>query len=167
MLRMTKIELELSPDSDMYIFFEKGIRSGISYISNRYSKANNTYLKSYDPKQESKHITYLDANNLYPYAMSKFFPTSGFKGIDPKEFDLNQCANNSSELCVLKANLEYPKELRKLHSDYPLAPDKKDIIKETLSEYQLKIADLCNIPIGNLIKKSMCFIIKTYNFTSG
>ena len=77
MLRMTKIELELSPDSDMYIFFEKGIRSGISYISNRYSKANNTYLKSYDPKQESKHITYLDANNLYGgYDMFKFLPTS-------------------------------------------------------------------------------------------
>ena len=62
---MMKIELELIPGSDMYIFFEKGTRSGISYISNKYSKANNEYLKSYDPKQESKHITSLGANNLY------------------------------------------------------------------------------------------------------
>ena len=48
-----------------YIFFEKGMRDGVSYISNRCSKANNKYLKSYDSKQESKHIIYLDANNLY------------------------------------------------------------------------------------------------------
>ena len=48
MLKMTKIELELIPDSDMYIFFEKGTRGGMSYISNRYRKTNNEYLKSYD-----------------------------------------------------------------------------------------------------------------------
>ena len=42
-LRMTKIKLELIPDTDMYIFFETGTRGGISYISNRYSKANNKY----------------------------------------------------------------------------------------------------------------------------
>ena len=64
MLDMTKMELELFLDPDMYIFFEKGTRGGVSFISNRYSKANNKYLKSYDSKQESKHITYLDANNL-------------------------------------------------------------------------------------------------------
>ena len=56
MLKMTKIKLELIPDPGMYILFEKGTRGGISYISNRYSKANNKYLKSHDSKQESKHI---------------------------------------------------------------------------------------------------------------
>ena len=80
MLKMRKIKLELIPDPDMYIFFEKGTRGGISYISNRYSKSKNRYLKSYDPKQESKNIIYLDANNLYGYAMSKFLPTSGSNG---------------------------------------------------------------------------------------
>ena len=52
----------------MYISFDKG---GISDISNRYSKANNKYMKSYNPNQESKHIIYLEANNLYRYAMPK------------------------------------------------------------------------------------------------
>ena len=56
MLKITKIELELIPDPDMYIFFQNGKRDGISYISNRYSKANKKYLESYDQKQESKHI---------------------------------------------------------------------------------------------------------------
>ena len=78
-LKMTKLELELIPDPDMYIFFEKGTRDRISYISDRYSKANRKYLKSYVLKEESKHIIYLDANNLYEYAMSKFLSTSGFK----------------------------------------------------------------------------------------
>ena len=56
MLNMAKVKLEFISDPDMYIFFEKGMIGGASYISNRYSKANNKYLKAYDPKQESKHI---------------------------------------------------------------------------------------------------------------
>ena len=84
-------------------------------------------MKSYDPKQESKHAIYLDANNLYGYAMSKFHATSGFKWIDPKEFDLNKYTSISSKGCVLGVDLEYPKELRELHNGYPLAPDKIEI----------------------------------------
>ena len=52
----------------------------------------------------------------------------------------------------LITDLEYPKELHKLHSDYPLAPDKIEIKREMLSEYQQKISDLYNIPIGNVKK---------------
>ena len=87
MLKKTKTALELILNPYMDIFFEKSTRGGISYISNRYSKANNKYLKSYDLKQESKHIKYLETNHLYGYVMSKFLPTSEFKRIDPKEFD--------------------------------------------------------------------------------
>ena len=53
---MTKNELELIPDPDMYIFFEKSTRGRISYICKRYSKVNKKYLKSYDPRKEPKHI---------------------------------------------------------------------------------------------------------------
>ena len=94
MLNRAKVKLELISDPDMFIFFEKGMRGGVSYISNRYHKGNNKYLKSYDPKQEPKHIIYLDANNLHGFAMSKFLPTSGFKWIDPKECDLNKLILN-------------------------------------------------------------------------
>ena len=88
MLNMTKVnmtKLELISDPEMYIFFEKNMKGGVSYISNRYSKANNKYLKCYDPKQEQKHIMYLDTNNLYGYAMSKFLPKNGFKLTDPND----------------------------------------------------------------------------------
>ena len=103
------------------------MRGGVSYISDRYSKSNNQYLKSYDPKQDSKHIIYLDANNLYGYAMSKFLPTSEFKCIDRKEFDLDKHTSNSSRECVLEVGLEYSKEFQKLRSDYNLAPDEIEI----------------------------------------
>ena len=98
----------------MYIFFKKGARGGIPYIFNRYSKANNKYLKSYDLKQESKHIIYLGANNLYAYEMYKFLSASGFKWIYPKQFESNKYACNSSKGCAVK--VEYPKEF--LESDY-------------------------------------------------
>ena len=87
------------------------------------SKANNKYLKSYDPKQESKSITYLDENNLYGYAMSKFL-TSGFKWIDPKYFDLNNYTSNNWKGCVFEVDLEYSKELHKLHNNSHLDLDK-------------------------------------------
>ena len=89
----------------MCIFFEKGMRGRVSHISNRYSKVNNKYLKSYDPKQELKLIIYIDANNLYGYAMSKFLPASGFKWIDIKEFHLD--TGNSSKECVLEVDLSW------------------------------------------------------------
>ena len=76
MLKITKTELELILDPDTYIFFEKGIRGGISYISNRYRKAISKNLKSYEPKQESKQIIYLDPSDLCDHAMSKFLLTS-------------------------------------------------------------------------------------------
>ena len=65
--------------------------------------------------------------------MSKFLPTSGFKWIDPKDFDLNKCTRNSSKGCVLEVDLEYSKELQELHNDYPLATDKIEIKRGMLS----------------------------------
>ena len=69
--------------------------------------------------------------------MSKVLSTSGFKWIDSKEFNLNKYTSNSSTGFVLEVNLE----LRELHNDYSLAPDKIEIKREMPSEYQIKIAD--------------------------
>ena len=88
--------------------------------------------------------------------MSKFLSTNGFKWIDPKEFDLNKYISNSSKGYAVEADLEYPKELRELHNDYSLALDKIEIKRELLFEYQQKIADLYNSPIGN-VKKLVIF----------
>ena len=87
---------------------------------------------------------------MYSYALSKFFPTSGFKWIDPKE--LNKYSSNSSKGCILEVALEDLKELRHLHNVYPSAPDEIEIKREMLSDYQLKIANHYKIPIFNVKK---------------
>ena len=96
----------------------------------------------------------------YGHAMSKFLPPNGFNRINSEEFDLNKCTSNSSTWYVLKLGLEYPKELRELHNDYLLAPDKIETKRETLSDYQLKIGNLYNIPVGNSQKLVPTFFDK-------
>ena len=76
MLKMTRIELELISDIEMYLFIEERMRRGISYIAKRHSKANNKYIKCYDSSKESKFITYLDANDLYDWEKSQYLPYS-------------------------------------------------------------------------------------------
>ena len=125
MLNMRKVELEFISDPHMYLFFEKSMRGGVCYVSKGNNKSKNNYLISYDQKQESKHIIYLDTNHLCGYAMSKFLPTNGFRWIYPKAFDLNKCNSNSSKGCVLKVDLEYPKESQKLHNNYGLSNRKQ------------------------------------------
>ena len=98
--------------------FEKGIRGGISTICNRYGKANNIYMEDFNPKEPSKFITYLDANNLYGWAMSKPLPTHGFGWMNENELKYWK-----NQRCILEVDLDYPKCLHDSHNDYPLAPD--------------------------------------------
>ena len=79
MLKMTNFKLELMTDVDMFRFIEKGMHGGVSYIANRYGKANNKHMKKYNERAPSKYIMYLDANNLYGWAMSQYLPTGNFR----------------------------------------------------------------------------------------
>ena len=123
LLKHSKIKLELLTDPDMLLLFEKGIRGGISMIPNRFGKANNKYMgEKFDPSQPSKFITYLDANNLYGWAMMKPLPVGDFKWMEGKELE-----NWKDTPCILEVNLEYPKKLHDLRNDYPLAPERLKI----------------------------------------
>ena len=79
MLKMTVMRLKKKMDIDMYLFFEKGLRGGITYIAKRHNEANNKYVKNYDPRNPSKYISYFDMNNLYGWSMSGYLPCGGFK----------------------------------------------------------------------------------------
>ena len=87
LLRMTKMNLDLISDLDQQLFIEKGMRGGISYIAHRHAVANNKCMKNYDPEVESSYIMYLDANNLYGWAMSQSLPVGDFKWLDPSEYE--------------------------------------------------------------------------------
>ena len=127
MLKMTEIELELLTDVDMHLFLEKGIRGGISTVTGRYSKANNPYMEDYDPKKETAYIQYLDANNLYGWAMSRYLPVGNFKWLPEDNIKYYMKIPSNISSCTLEVNLEYPKELHDLHNDYPLAPENIEI----------------------------------------
>ena len=146
MLKMTNIKLELMTDIDMFQFIEKGMRGGVSYIANRYGNANNKYMKEYDEKAPSKYIMYLDANNLYGWAMSQYLPTGNFKWMTDKEIsktNLGKCELDSKEGLIPEVDLEYPKELHNLHNDYPIAPEK------------VKVSKICSQPTARRLPKNI------------
>ena len=89
-LKITDIDLELLSDVNMLLMFEKGIRGGISIISNRYGEANNKYMgQGFNKNKPSKYLMYLDENNLYGCAMSEKLPTHGFKWLTGGEMEKN------------------------------------------------------------------------------
>ena len=166
MLKMTNIKLELMTDIDMFQFIEKGLRGGISYIANRYGKANNKYMKDYDKKAPSKCIMYLDANNLYGWAMSQCLPTGGFRWMTQKQIDKANLAKyevDSKKGLILEVDLDYPEKLHDLHNDYPLASEKLKVTQDMLSPYCKKIADKYGISIG-LVQKLIPTLSKKENY---
>ena len=132
MLKVTKINLDLILDIGIHLFIEKRMGGVIYYIAKSHSKSDNKYMKSSDSIKESKYITYLDANNLYGWGISQYLPYSGFEWLNQKEitdFCLNSISKNSSIGYILKVDLEYPSELHDLYNDYPLAPEKLELLK--------------------------------------
>ena len=131
-LKTTGQNLELLSDYDMLMMFERGIRGGITHISKRYAEANNKYMKDYDSSKESSYIQYLDANNLYGWAMSQNLPTHGFKwmrNITMEKVDEilekanHSMSNHGKKGYIFEVDLEYPEHLWDSHNDYPLAPE--------------------------------------------
>ena len=119
-LTITTFQLELLSDPDMLLMIESGIRGEIATISHRHNKDNNDYMGiEFDPSEETKFISFLDANNLYGRAMSKQLPTSIFKWMTDNELD-----DWKHLSCFLEVDLVYQDDLDDLHNDYSLAPER-------------------------------------------
>ena len=130
MLKMTGVELELICEGniEMFRFFERQIRGGVSSVFHRFSQANNKFMKDFDPSQPSKFIVYLDANSLYPTAMMQPLPVGGFEWLSEGVLEKWEKIVDSEDLgCVLEVDLEYPAELHDFHNDFPLAPELMEV----------------------------------------
>ena len=130
MLRYTGIRFELFTDIDMLMFVERGIRGGLSQCSNRYARANNKYMRTYNESEESKFLMYFDVNNLYGWAMCQPLPYADFAWIDGNNedrdaiasFDVMSVAFDSSIGYILEVDIEYPRNLHDSHVDLPFCP---------------------------------------------
>ena len=146
-LKETKQNLQLLKDYDMLMMFEKVIRGGISHISKRYASANNKYMKDFDETKPSSFIQYLDANNLYGWAMSQKLPTHGFKWIDVDKSKVLKLLEkkDTNQGFIFEVDLDYPESLWDSHNGYPLAPEKInfDKIDKLICSFRLKKA-LCS-----------------------
>ena len=159
---MTGVKLKNISDIGKYLFIEKRLRGGISYIAERYAKANKKYVNDYDPKKPSTFISYLDMSNLYGWAVSEYLPYEGFKWLKiVYEFDETSISEKSLIGYFLEVDLEYFDELHELHNDYLLAPEKRPVSSDMLLKYCKKVADKYEIKVGDVKKLMLNFGNKT------
>ena len=132
-LKKTNVKLELLTDYDMLLMVEEGIRGGICHSIHRHAKANKKYMKNYNKNKESSYIQYLDANNLYGWAMSQKLPVKGFKWVKNiskiDEKFIKNYDEDSDKGYIFEVDVKYPRRLHDLHSDLPLLPKRMKIDK--------------------------------------
>ena len=100
MVKTPEIKLEPISDMKIHVFIEEGKRGGISYISKRYTKANNKNMKVFNSSKESKLMMWLDANNLTCWFTNNYLPYGGFKWLSQEEiknFDVNSVSENNAD----------------------------------------------------------------------
>ena len=114
---------------------------GLSQATYRYAKTNNKYMTNYDKNKESSYLQYFDANNLYGWTMSQKLPVGNFKWVEKdnilnfiKDYDIN-----SDKGYIFEVDVEYPKNLYKLHIDLPFLPEGMKI-----NNSKMLVCSLCN-----------------------
>ena len=142
MLLLTGVKLDVLHDTDMYLFFTKSIRGGLSGSAVRYAKANNELMADYNPDVPVSHIMSFDANNLYGHSLSNPLPMSDFEGLSRRQIDaldIESHPKNDPFGYFLEVDLEYPQSLHDTHNDFPLVPEKIEILNEELSPFMLQM----------------------------
>ena len=119
-LKKTSIRLDLLLDPDMLLMFERGIRGGITQSVHRWAAANNPYMGSeYNSDAPTRYLQYLDANNLYGWAMSQSLPTGGFRRADVHPDEISELVNRGDKGHLLEVDVAYLRELHDYHNDLP------------------------------------------------
>ena len=127
-LKCTGIKLELLTDPDMLLMFEQGIRGGITEAVRKYASANNKYMgDKFNLKSESSYLQYLDANNLYGWAMSQPLPTGGFKWVDVNPNEISELATRTDKGYILEVDVSYPRKLHNPHNNLPFMCERMEI----------------------------------------
>ena len=158
MLKMTGVKIELLTDINMVLIIENTIRGGLTQVVRKYAVANNKYLPEYDKNRLSSYLQYLDANNLYGYAMIRKLPLNNFKWSAPNkftsEFIKNFDENKSNKGYLLEVDIEYPKKVHKEHEGLPFLLEQRKPLEKM---YEHKVTDQ--------IKKFHYKVYRQFNIT--
>ena len=154
MLLYTEVRISLMHDPAMFHMVDSGIRGGVAMIVKRYAKANNPEMgEEYKPDERLSYIVYVDANNLYGWAMSQSLPIEEYTWLTENEWSTikwGELTEESEYGYIIECDLDYPAHLHDTHSDYPLAPEKRMIDWQKYSETQLRILSHYSIPKSSL-----------------
>ena len=137
-LRITDVRIDLIEDVDMHLFVEAGMRGGVACVSKRLTETSDAV----DENGFREFLLYLDANNLYGWAMSQPLPTGNYHWLSEEEvtnFDLNAWTADGPCGCLIEVDADVPDELHDMLADYPPAPEKKRIVYEMLSDKQREL----------------------------
>ena len=119
--------MEVFTDIDMVLMTEKRIRGVLTQVIRKYGIGNNKYLPNYDDGKKTTYLEYLDANNLYGYAMNKKLPLNGYK-LANKSISTDDAIKNydddGDKGYLLEVDVEYPKYLHATRQDLPFLPEK-------------------------------------------
>ena len=127
-LKMTRVKLELLTSNDILMMVNEGINSGICHAIHRYAKVNNKYMKGYNKNTELSYLMYLDANNMYGWAMFQKLPVNSFKWKKTVPKFNKEFIKNYDEDCnrgyILEVDIAYRKDLHTLDSDLPFSSER-------------------------------------------
>ena len=157
-LKLTKIKLDFIKDKQLLLLLENNIRGGISSVMGpRFIESN-----------ENTKLLYIDANNLYGWAMSQYLPTSEFEKLQPPEaYILEQIVedwrfipDNNEFGYFIECDLEYPAEIKEKTENFPLCPYQTKADPNLFSEYMNKVKQ----PNYKPTEKLMCDLTNKYNY---
>ena len=151
-------KLHFFPHVDFYLFMDRGLRGGVSMISQRFSAANNPYMDSYDPLRPRKYIVYFDANNLYGWSMSQHLPWGNFRWMRGTELTtefIMALPDDGDTGCFVEVCLEYPEWLHDAHRDYPLAPEHFKPSLDMVSPFAMGIARALNLDVKRKLTRKL------------
>ena len=149
-LKLTQIQLDFLKDKDLLLLLENNIRGGISSVM------GDRYIKS----DENTKLLYIDANNLYGWAMSQYLPTSEFEKLQlPEEYELEQIVEDlrfipdySEFGCFMECDLEYPVEIKEKTENFPLCPYQTKADSNSFSGYMNSVKQTNYKPTEKLMR---------------
>ncbi|XP_065180179.1 uncharacterized protein LOC135810614 [Sycon ciliatum] len=146
LLKVSDVSLDLLSDVTMHTFIEHGIRGGISMSVQRYAEANNDLIPDgYDPSKPMTYLQYVDANNLYGWAMQQPLPIGDFKFVEDISDDLvadivMTHPHDSPVGYIVECDLTIPDGVHDALNEYPPCPENMCVTDDMLSPHQQQLA---------------------------